>query len=150
MGFTPIQMEHSTEVIGWKINSMARVSRHGLMGHAMKEAMNMVRSKERVGSLSLMALCIEVDSWLTKLMGLVVITGLILKLTSEGGLKTRCMDLENCNGQTGKNTKVNSRWIREMGMVSSFGLMAENLKEVGVKVNRTEMVFIQVTMDNKE
>ena len=62
------------------------------------------------------------------------------------GCETRCMGLESCNGQMVKNSKVNSNQIREMGGVSSLGLMDDRMKEDGVMVSRMVMVFIKATM----
>ena len=56
------------------------------------------------------------------------------------------MDLESCNGQMAKNTKVNSRLIREMGTASSHGLMGDRMKEDGEMVSKKVMVNIKLTM----
>ena len=89
MAHTTMQMEQCTEVIGCKISSMARVLKRGLMEHAMREAIHMVRSTVRAGLLSPIAPYIEVNSIKTKSKGSVVITGQIKKLTSVDGSKTR-------------------------------------------------------------
>ena len=81
MARTATQMEQCTEVNGSVISSMAKELRRGLTEQAMKEAIKLVRSMERVGLVSLMALSTVVLSRLTKLTGLDAIPGLIQKIT---------------------------------------------------------------------
>ena len=81
MARTITQMEQRIEVNGRVISSMVRVLRRGLMEHAMKEAISMVRSMERVGYLSLMALSTVATSMQTKSMGLDTIAGSIQRTT---------------------------------------------------------------------
>ena len=81
MARTITQMEQRIEVNGRVISSMVRVLRRGLMEHAMKEAISMVRSMERVGFLSPMALSTVATLMLTKSMGLDTIAGSIQRTT---------------------------------------------------------------------
>ena len=60
------------------------------------------------------------------------------------------MDLESCNGQMVRNTKVNSNLTREKGTVSSRGETDVNMRVDGLKVSRKEMVSIQTKQGNKK
>ena len=59
------------------------------------------------------------------------------------GIKTTCTDSASIHGQTVENTKATTKMIKNTGMVSTPGSMADNMKVSG----RTESSMEKVNSD---
>ena len=76
--------------------------------------------------------------------------GQMVELLMDNGQIIKLMALEHLCGQTVKNTLVNWLTISAMCKELSFGLMVENMMEIGIMVSSTEMGYILYKTANQE
>jgi hypothetical protein len=125
----------NTLEIGKKTNNTDMELKHGLMVHAMKVIMSMVRNMVPVLSNGLMALC-TLESFTTTIFMVKVFTpGQMVENTRANGEATKCMGKALLLGQTEGSTLVNMLMIKNKVMESSSGLTVVLTKETGLMVN---------------
>ncbi len=93
----------------------------------------------------------------TKSMERESILGLMAENIKEAGKITTCTGLEHTHGKTDENTKVNTTWIKSMGMEFIFGLTVDVMRVIGLMANNTakvntsyQMVQLKLEFGKKE
>jgi hypothetical protein len=126
---------------GEKINNMASVLKHGLMGLAMRATMSTERSMEPVLSNGLMVACTLENSIIITFTGKEYIRGLMEGNMKENGETIKCMAEEPSNGLMEESTWENTLMIKSKAMVNSFGLMVALTREIGLMESNMERVY---------
>ena len=142
--FISTKMEQSTKDYGKKTCNMVEVKNLGLTEAGTKETMSKVVNRELDRIYGTMVHYIRANGRITESRALEFICGLMVENLKGNGMQTIWKDMELIIGVTVANTMVNIRMIRSMDMGCIPGLMADSMKDTGLKESSMVLVFILI------
>ena len=132
---TLIQMGQNSPENGTRTNRMVMELKHGQTVLGMKDTTAMERKKEKENSIGETEVDILVNSMTIIFMVSVNINGQMEESTKVSGRTTKCMEQVNLLGEMDVVILVNTCGIKKKDLEYFSGQTAEDMREIGSKVN---------------